>query len=346
MGMARAIGAAAMVMVAAPALANAVDDANSGLTALENGNYPEAVRLFTRALASGELAPDDRALAYVKRGTAYLDLHNSKAATTDFQAALKLKPTDTDAKDGLARARSGRTGAAAGSGVQHETGVNALELARRGDAALNAADYEGAISLLSQAIAGRLSAEDLQLAYVKRGIAHVKHGDFHLGLQDIEVVLQRSPDNGDAQAALIEALGQMPPPNPTPAFNPATCKTNTTAVGNFAAGGKTYSTFVDYSSIDPETIFASLYRMLAKSSPDSITSQPWVFQAVNPRSGIITGSLSSEVGHYEVELEAHLQNSGNAARVTIKETLRTDGTGIVLVDVKGWMCKALATLGR
>jgi tetratricopeptide (TPR) repeat protein len=99
----------ALAAAALPALAcaNAVDDGNAGVDALNNGAYDKAVKLFTHALRSGELKGDDEEFAYLSRGKAYLGEHDDKLAIADFKAALKLKPGDSEAQSALDEAESG-----------------------------------------------------------------------------------------------------------------------------------------------------------------------------------------------------------------------------------------------
>ena len=47
------LGAALAMGIAAAAWANASDDGNAGLDALNNGQYEQAIKLFTRALNKG-----------------------------------------------------------------------------------------------------------------------------------------------------------------------------------------------------------------------------------------------------------------------------------------------------
>jgi tetratricopeptide (TPR) repeat protein len=100
------LGAALSMGIAAAAWANASDDGNAGLDALNNGQYEQAIRLFTRALKSGELAGDDKEFAYLNRGKAYIGKHQYKLAIADLKAALALKPDDSDAQSALDEAQS------------------------------------------------------------------------------------------------------------------------------------------------------------------------------------------------------------------------------------------------
>jgi tetratricopeptide (TPR) repeat protein len=83
--------------VSTTAWANAGDDGNAGLAALNSGAYDQAIRLFTHALKSGELTGDDKEFAYLNRGKAYLGKGEYKLGIADLAAALKLKPDDSDA---------------------------------------------------------------------------------------------------------------------------------------------------------------------------------------------------------------------------------------------------------
>jgi len=86
--------------------ANALDDGNDGLKALQNGDNDTAINLFTRALKSGQLKGDDREFAYANRGKAYLNKGDLSDAVVDLDAARQMKPDDTDAQNDLVKAVS------------------------------------------------------------------------------------------------------------------------------------------------------------------------------------------------------------------------------------------------
>jgi lipoprotein NlpI len=77
-------------------LAAGADDANRAVVAARNGQYDEAIELFTRAINSDELGLKNRAQAYAYRGIAkattgdyegaQLDLNSSVALDSDFNA--------------------------------------------------------------------------------------------------------------------------------------------------------------------------------------------------------------------------------------------------------------------
>jgi hypothetical protein len=95
--------ATALAIAASAALANDLSEANAGMAALDHGDYPKAVTLFTHALA-GKLAPADKELAYVKRAQAYLGEKKNNLALADLDKALALDPTDKEAADLKAQA--------------------------------------------------------------------------------------------------------------------------------------------------------------------------------------------------------------------------------------------------
>ena len=79
-----------------PVRAAAADDANRAVVAARNGQYDEAIELFTRAINSDELNLKNRAQAYAYRGIAkattgdyegsLLDLNSAVALDSDFNA--------------------------------------------------------------------------------------------------------------------------------------------------------------------------------------------------------------------------------------------------------------------
>ena len=81
--------------------ATGADDGNAGLQALKQGAYDEAIRDFSRALASGQLNPDEQEFAYYGRGMAYGYKQQYGAAISDLKVAVRLKPDDADAQSAL-----------------------------------------------------------------------------------------------------------------------------------------------------------------------------------------------------------------------------------------------------
>jgi tetratricopeptide (TPR) repeat protein len=96
-------GWAIMMFVALAPLARAggVDDANSGLAALNRADYDGAILLFTRAINSGELEAADRENGLACRGHAYLKVGRYSQAIADLDEARRLRPDDADAQNDL-----------------------------------------------------------------------------------------------------------------------------------------------------------------------------------------------------------------------------------------------------
>jgi tetratricopeptide (TPR) repeat protein len=88
---------AAVVLAAAAANANPLDDAKAGMQAYDKGDNPAAVRLFTSAINSHRLLRSDQELAYVKRAQAHIALGQGQAALADSYSALNLDPADSEA---------------------------------------------------------------------------------------------------------------------------------------------------------------------------------------------------------------------------------------------------------
>src|ERR1700692_3310869 len=91
------VGVAVLLLTASTAYANANDDGNAALEALNAGDNDRAVMLFTRAIASHELSRADREFALANRGGAYAKEGRIAEAIDDFDQARKMKPDDTDA---------------------------------------------------------------------------------------------------------------------------------------------------------------------------------------------------------------------------------------------------------
>lgn len=99
--LAAAASGLALVALAGSAHAGSAQDGEDGLAALNRGDYAEAVRLFTKALNAGDLNRDDRELAYLSRGRAYLAEGDRQDAVNDLRKAVSLNPDDVDAQDAL-----------------------------------------------------------------------------------------------------------------------------------------------------------------------------------------------------------------------------------------------------
>ena len=89
---------AALVVGAAGAEAAAVDDANAAVLAAKDGHYDDAIRLFTDALETNEMADRGRAQAFSYRGISLAAIGNYPAALRDLDSAVALNsPYQADA---------------------------------------------------------------------------------------------------------------------------------------------------------------------------------------------------------------------------------------------------------
>jgi tetratricopeptide (TPR) repeat protein len=324
------------LVIAGPALAGPEEDGNAGIEAMKAGNYAKAVQLFTRALGSSQLSPDDKEFAYVQRGTAYFQLGNKVAAKLDLERALKIKPDDNEAREGLARI-SGKSGGEmrAGGG-----GGDPRKMAQQGMDALNAGDSARAIALFSQVIAsGRLSGDDLELAYASRGQAYLKHRDYRPAAQDLSTALGQKGDDAEAAQALAEAVGHLPPPVGIAPVNEALCLKSFTTNGSVITG-KTYTTYVDYVGLDRFDAFAGLYRTIGKYTPSLV---PWQIDGADYRAGIVKATISLGDSGRQITQEDHIESTSGGLRITMTDQV----PGLVpTIDLKGSMCRTLAMLIR
>ena len=95
------LAALAALALGSAAWANANDDGNAGLKALQAGDNDSAIVYFTRAINSHRLRGDDLEFAYANRGQAYLNKQDRADAIVDLDQARQLKPDDADVQHAL-----------------------------------------------------------------------------------------------------------------------------------------------------------------------------------------------------------------------------------------------------
>jgi tetratricopeptide (TPR) repeat protein len=83
-----------MVCVTSPTWAGGFDDANAGIKAVKVGEYDKAIRLFTKAIESGELSQDNLSIVYYNRGNAWRKKGNYDKAIADFTKVIEIDPQD------------------------------------------------------------------------------------------------------------------------------------------------------------------------------------------------------------------------------------------------------------
>jgi lipoprotein NlpI len=90
---------------AGAAWANGLDDGRAGLAAVRRGEYDEAIRLFSAAIASGELSPRNIVVAYLNRGNAYQDKGDYEHAVVEYNTVIQVRPDYAEAYYSRGRAR-------------------------------------------------------------------------------------------------------------------------------------------------------------------------------------------------------------------------------------------------
>src|SRR4030042_4780219 len=82
-----------MVCMTSPTWAGGDDDADAGAYALDAGDYDEAIRLFTKAIESGDLHPVTLYAVYNFRGKAWDHKGDYDRAISDFTKAIESGPS-------------------------------------------------------------------------------------------------------------------------------------------------------------------------------------------------------------------------------------------------------------
>jgi tetratricopeptide (TPR) repeat protein len=90
------VGLAVLMLaaVAVPASGASYDDLNAGLSYFELKQYDNAIIWFDKALAAGDLIPDQARIAYIDRGITYGIKQDISHALADFTAAIAVDPNN------------------------------------------------------------------------------------------------------------------------------------------------------------------------------------------------------------------------------------------------------------
>src|ERR1700742_2629297 len=67
---------------------------NIGLDRFNQEQYAGAISLFDKAIAAGDLKPDQLHVAHLDRGIALARLGQAEKAVSDYEAALAIRPDD------------------------------------------------------------------------------------------------------------------------------------------------------------------------------------------------------------------------------------------------------------
>lgn len=170
-----------------------------GAAAADAGNCEQGIALCDRALSSGALIPEVKALVYGIRGKALLDAGRLREAAADLSRAIALYPDHADFYNdrGLAWSRLGRRADAI---ADHD---RAIELDPRDD---NSYNNRGTIYLDagdgSKALADFARAVSLSprsdKAYNNRAAAYLLIKDYPRALEDTQRALELNPRSAAA----------------------------------------------------------------------------------------------------------------------------------------------------
>jgi len=188
-----------MVCVTSLAWTGALDDAKTGLAAAQAGNYDEAIRLYTKAIESGELSQENLSIAYHNRGIAWDDKGDYDKAIVDYTKAIEINPRDANAyhNRGIAWDDKGDYDKAI---VDYTKAIeinprDANAYHNRGLAWQDKGDYERAIADYTRAIE---VDPKYASAYYNRGLAWQDKGDYDRAIADYTRALEVDPKHASA----------------------------------------------------------------------------------------------------------------------------------------------------
>jgi tetratricopeptide (TPR) repeat protein len=69
-----------------------LEDAIAGMAAASGGDFDEAIRLYTKAIESGELSREDLSNAYFNRGVSWYNKGDYDKAIADYSKAIEINP--------------------------------------------------------------------------------------------------------------------------------------------------------------------------------------------------------------------------------------------------------------
>jgi tetratricopeptide (TPR) repeat protein len=187
-----------MVCVTSPTWAGALDDAIAGFAAAQGGNYDTAIRLFTKAIESGELSQEDLSKTYYNRGDAWRKKGDYDKAIADLNIAIE--------SGALSREDLSKTYCNRGLAWYHkgnfDKAIADYSKAIKLDQKYARAYYNRALAWgnkggLNKAIADYTKAieiyPDYAKAYYNRGLAWMKKGDDNKAIADFTKVIELNP---------------------------------------------------------------------------------------------------------------------------------------------------------
>jgi tetratricopeptide (TPR) repeat protein len=83
-------------------LAGGFDDVRAGLATYNQADYDKAIRIYTKAIASGDLSQENLSIAYYNRGLSWYAKGDYDRAIADYNKAIELDPICARAYSNLA----------------------------------------------------------------------------------------------------------------------------------------------------------------------------------------------------------------------------------------------------
>ena len=170
-----------MVCITSLGWAGAVDDIKAGNKAAEGGEHDKAIRLFTKAIESGELSQENLGIAYYNRGNAWYRKGEYDKAIADYTKAIE-----------------------SGEFSQKSLGI---VYATRGSSWDDKGEYDKAIADCTKAI--ELNPKDAKTYYI-RGFVWRKKGEYDKTIADYTKALEINPKDAYAYNGLAWLMATCP----------------------------------------------------------------------------------------------------------------------------------------
>ncbi len=191
--------ALAIVLGATQARADALQDARSAYQAKVDGDIDESIRLYSKAIDTGELDRESLAVVFNNRGIAYRAKDLQDQAIEDYDTAIMLMPDYSFAyyNRGLARYAKGLYDAAIGDYdlVLRLEPNDAEVVNNRGVAHHGKGEFERAITDYDTAVA---LDPGYAYAYYNRGNANRALGRYPLAVADYDRAIELDPNDDEA----------------------------------------------------------------------------------------------------------------------------------------------------
>jgi tetratricopeptide (TPR) repeat protein len=199
-----------MVCLTSAGCLGGMDDVKAGIAAATGGNYDEAIRLYTKAIASGKLSGENLSKVYDNRGDAWVKKGDDDKAIADYTKALEIEPNQRNAvsyhSHGMSWFAKGDDDKAIAyfttviemGPKQTETyygDIRAKAYYSRGSVWYHKVNYDKAIADYTKAIEINPQYDD---AYYSRGIAWGRKGDYDKAIADYTKDIELDPQGAAA----------------------------------------------------------------------------------------------------------------------------------------------------